>query len=186
MNKFTTFPSDLKIGDGTASSIWPATHYLTRHLLTLNPSNMTVLELGCGFDIPSICMYHLGNAIVCQDLPLAEHNLRLNMKANDVEEYTWLPCDWHNDEECKRAIAQLPKIDLIIASDIFYEERDFSAIIRFVCRGMARHETTECIICYHHRDVYHTIAHDLELWGLGGEVVGQEESWMILKIKNVY
>lgn len=184
--KKVTLPPNLETGSDTGYSLWPASRFLTEHLLTLNLTNVTVLEIGCGLAIPSICMYHSGNRIICQDLPLLEHNLQLNMKENNVTEYTWLPCDWNNDEQCKEVVTRLPKVDLIIGSDVFYEEQTFSAIVRFVCRMMARDEATEFVTCYHHRDTYYSIAQDLELWGLKAALVGQKESLMIFKIKKVH
>lgn len=185
MNK-VTLPANLEIGGDTGYSVWPASQFLTEYLLSLNLINVTIMEIGCGLAIPSICMYHLGNRIICQDLPLTEHNLRLNVKENDVKEYTWLPCDWRDDEQCKGVVARLPKVDLIIGSDVFYEEQVFSATIRFVSRVMVRSGVTEFITCYHHRDTYYSIAQDLELWGLEATMVRQKESLMIFKIKNVY
>ncbi len=107
------------------ADLWPSAHALSRHL-SKNRSMLkgaTLMELGCGLGLPSIIAAHLGAVVTASDFhPENREFLLKNASLNNVNvEYIGL--DW-NGPALKR------EFDLIIGSDLLYDRRHISALVK--------------------------------------------------------
>ena len=103
--------------------IWPAARGLTLHLSTFEKntlSQMRILELGCGLALPSLFAAQLGAHVVATDFhPEVPRLLELNMRKNQLSSIQYVELNWEKDD-----FSSLHgQFDLIIGSDILYEQR---------------------------------------------------------------
>lgn len=103
--------------------IWPAARGLTLHLNTFEKNalaQMRILELGCGLALPSLFAARLGAHVVATDFhPEVPRLLELNRKANQLTSIQYVELNWEkNDFSSLQG-----QFDLIIGSDILYEQR---------------------------------------------------------------
>ncbi|KAF8587885.1 hypothetical protein K439DRAFT_1336887 [Ramaria rubella] len=193
----TTFELDKKIWDsGVGLSSWltklllsiaPAPNLLMQHLkFLLTPSgshSITVIELGTGTGIVSICLSALiGNVradIYATDLPmtfspvasaieLIEHNISTNKPAYPSVNLQASVLDW-DDEGL--ALPVRGNIDLIVLADVTYNSASFPSLVRTLANLLQSSKAspegaTPCILlAYKQRD-----SAERELWSMLREI----------------
>jgi predicted nicotinamide N-methyase len=107
------------------AELWPSAIALARHV-AVSPAirdGDSVVEIGCGTGLPGIVAGRRGARVTFTDymdeaLQLAEHNWKLNQPA----EARFSRLDW-------RSPATLPPADVVLASDVAYEQRAFQPLL---------------------------------------------------------
>ncbi|XP_045203029.2 histone-arginine methyltransferase METTL23-like [Mercenaria mercenaria] len=128
----------------------------------------TVLELGAGTALPGIVAAKCGAIVHLSDsavLPKCRENCVKSCIANGLHELKVHGITWGR---FGKEIFQLPKLNIIIASDCFYDTKDFEDIIATVSFLLERNPGSVFIFTYQERSSSRTIEHLLERWNLNG------------------
>lgn len=107
------------------TELWPSAIGMAHYLFSQEPMKGRVaLELGCGLGLTGMAAATRGASVVLSDLE--DDALRLatlNWILNFMEEPAILKLDWRNPQ-----ISQ--KFDLLLASDVAYEEKQFYPLVQ--------------------------------------------------------
>ena len=107
---------------------WPSAPLLSQYLLHKqhNIRNKHVLEISAGTALPGIVAAKLGARVTLSDYAeKCRENCMKSVIANGVD-ITYIPLTWG---KVTPELATLPHVDVIIASDCFYDPKDFSDIM---------------------------------------------------------
>lgn len=113
--------------------LWPAARILAKVILREHwPTGMHALELGCGLGLPGIAALKKEMQVTFSDydrtaLRFAADNARLN--GCSESRFTLLPFDWRQPPALQ--------FDLILASDLIYEERNVPVVVEVLKRMLA-------------------------------------------------
>ena len=119
--------------------VWPSSLVLANHLHTYKTAGMRILEIGCGIALSSIMLNHRHDDITATDYhPEVEFFLNRNTQLNNDSEITFERVDWSNDN------SKLGKFDLIIGSDLLYEDQHIQQLAEFIQKHA--NQTCEVII----------------------------------------
>lgn len=116
------------------AELWPSALGMAQFLLKrpLVQTGQSVLELGCGLGLPGIVAGKLGGKVTLSDyLTPALEFARSNWMLNHEQEVTCTLLDWRRPDPTLAA-------DLLLASDITYEARNFPhlpAAFRSLCKS---------------------------------------------------
>ncbi len=117
--------------------IWPSGLVLAHFISTYPTEGKRILEMGCGMALSSLLLNHQNADITATDYhPEAELFLKRNALLNQGKEIVYQRIDWaeiHND---------LGKFDLIIGSDVLYEDEH----VKLVADFMHKHASENCEI----------------------------------------
>lgn len=111
---------------------WPSsTHFLSFVMNAAVPSSTRICELGCGLGIVAAALANKGHTVIATDIALdgcrfARHNIAANGGTARV-----VCADW-------RTMPFNKPFDLIVASDILYEERWIGPILDCIDTLLAR------------------------------------------------
>ena len=108
------------------AELWPSALALSEHIL-LNPKlfeNRDILELGCGLGLTTLCLARCNpSELLATDYDQAALDItQKNFTANGLQKPDFELMDWRTPDLEK-------KYDVIVASDITYEERFFQPLI---------------------------------------------------------
>lgn len=149
---------------------WPCAPYLAWYLYENRASvcQQTVLELGAGTALPSILAAKCGANVVITDsatLPKTLQNIHHCVEANDIppERVRIVGLTWGL---FLSQIFELGPIDLIIASDCFYEPLLFEDIIATVAFLLDRYPAARFVCSYQERSADWSVEHLLRKWSL--------------------
>ncbi len=116
--------------------IWPSSMVLAHHLLTCELGAKRVLEVGCGIGLSSLLLNSLDIDITATDYhPEAEAFLDRNVLLNQGKPIPFERTDWAEKNDF------LGVYDLIIGSDLLYEEQHIELLANFIERHAKRHCT---------------------------------------------
>jgi len=129
-----------KFGIGSASwpifgVIWPSSLVLAHYISSYHTSSKRILEIGCGVALTSLLLNKKEADITATDYhPEAGRFLARNTKLNRDKPISFVRADWaeQNDE--------LGLFDLIIGSDLLYEDEHIDLVARFI----DEHAKQEC------------------------------------------
>lgn len=97
--------------------LWPAGRLLAQSMSSFDIQGKRILELGCGIGLASLVLMQRGGDIVASDIhPLAEPFLAYNAALNALPAVHYRQLRWD------QALTTLGQFDLIIASDVLYEQ----------------------------------------------------------------
>ncbi len=105
--------------------LWESAIGLARHISELDRalSDKHVLEIGCGFGLVGITACQAGANVVFTDF---EHDALLfakhNAQQNGIDSTVFIQMDWN-------ALCFQDKFDVILASDVIYEEQNWKPIL---------------------------------------------------------
>ena len=105
--------------------LWESAIGLARHISELDKvlSDKHVLEIGCGFGLAGITACQAGAKVVFTDF---EHDALLfakhNAQQNGINSAIFVQMDWN-------ALCFQDKFDIILASDVIYEEQNWKPIL---------------------------------------------------------
>lgn len=120
--------------------VWPSALALTNAMVHFDTDGKRVLEIGCGLAIASITMHQRHVDITASDYhPLVECFLNENVMLNDLPPLPFQTGNWLTENPL------LGKFDLIIGSDVLYEQTHPDLLSAFIDRHAQPHVEI-CII----------------------------------------
>ena len=109
--------------------VWPSGRVLAETMSDYAIAGKRILELGCGLGLASLVLQRRGADIVATDYhPLAEPFLAYNSALNDLPAVSYRELQWDAVDE------SIGRFDIIIGSDILYEQGHAAALAALVCR----------------------------------------------------
>lgn len=149
---------------------WPCAPYLAWYLYEHRQilAEKTVLELGAGTALPSILAAKCGANVIITDsaaLPKTLQNIRQCVEANSIplERVKIIGITWGL---FLSQIFELGPVDLIIASDCFYEPLLFEDIVATVAFLLERYPNARFVCSYQERSADWSVEHLLRKWSL--------------------
>jgi predicted nicotinamide N-methyase len=110
-------------------SIWPSSIVLSHYVNGLETKGQRILEVGCGMALTSLLLHHKKNDITATDYhPEAERFLKYNTNLNETSQIPFFRADWKKKNE------SLGTFDLIIGSDLLYEDAHITDLSSFINR----------------------------------------------------
>ncbi len=115
--------------------IWPSGMVLANFLLDYQTDNKRILEVGCGIGLSSLLLNHQQADITATDYhPEAGNFLRKNTLLNESRDIPFIQADWKDSND------ELGLFDLIIGSDLLYEDPNIQLLSSFI----ERHSKPTC------------------------------------------
>lgn len=109
--------------------LWPSGRLLAQAMCRFDIEGKRILELGCGIGLASLVLLRRGGDVVASDIhPLAEPFLAYNAALNA------LPAVHYRQLRRDRELPSLGTFDLIIASDVLYEQDHATLMAHVVAR----------------------------------------------------
>lgn len=117
--------------------IWPSSLVMSHFLIDYNYHHNRILEVGCGIGLASLLLNHLHADITATDFhPAAEGFLEKNASLNGDRKIPFVLTDW------RKINTELGLFDLIIGSDLLYEDEHAQLLASFI----ERHANVKCKI----------------------------------------
>lgn len=112
--------------------IWSSALYLANIANTLSNEGLFILELGCGLALPSMVASRNGAKCLAVDVhPDVEWFVQKNASVNGVaDRIEYRRLDWRHDDLAE-------KFDLIMGSDILYENDHPKDVLKFISKHMS-------------------------------------------------
>ncbi len=114
--------------------IWPSGEILARLMFDYESKGKRILEVGCGIGLASLVLNHQGADITATDHhPEVENFLRFNSNLNNDKQIPFVRADWseiHDNSD---------QFDVIIGSDLLYEETHADQLSNFINRHAKPH-----------------------------------------------
>jgi ETFB lysine methyltransferase len=119
--------------------VWPSARVLAGAMQTFDIAGKRILEIGCGLGLASLVLQRRGGNITASDMhPMAAAFLTENLLLNRLTPIRFQTGSWAN------ADPELGKFDLIIGSDLLYEQDQPDILSRFIDRHS--HSRVEVVI----------------------------------------
>lgn len=114
------------------AALWPVSKYLASELLTevWSRPGLAAIELGCGLGLPGVAAAMAGLRVTFSDYDASAVKFALeNARLNGAQEVRGLLLDWRSPP---------PELyDVIIASDLIYEDRNIKPLVDLFKRILA-------------------------------------------------
>lgn len=115
-------------------TVWPSGLVLANHMLDYPIEGKRILEVGCGIALASLLLNGRHADITATDYhPEAGHFLARNTRLNKGKRIAFERVDWAKDN------SQLGLFDLIIGSDLLYEDEHVQLLADFIHRHARPH-----------------------------------------------
>ncbi|MDO3722841.1 methyltransferase domain-containing protein [Marinobacter sp. chi1] len=115
--------------------VWPSSLVLAQFMLGYDTTSKRVLEVGCGMALSSLLLNKLNSDITATDYhPEVQYFLEKNVQLNGDKSIAYERTDWANSKD------NLGLFDLIIGSDLLYEDDHIELLANFI----QRHSKTNC------------------------------------------
>ena len=107
--------------------IWPSSLVLAHYISDFETGSKRILEVGCGMALSSLLLNKQSNDITATDYhPEAQRFLQRNALLNDDKAISFEQVDWADKSD------DLGFFDLIIGSDILYEDSHIEQLASFI------------------------------------------------------
>lgn len=107
--------------------VWPGGWALAQEMTSIDIAGRTFLEVGCGIALASIVLNHRGADINALDYhPAAGEFLLRNAALNNDPDIPFIQGDWTTLRD------DVPRYDVVIASDVLYEDEHAGDVARFI------------------------------------------------------
>lgn len=117
--------------------VWPSSEVLAHFMFDFDIKGKRILEIGCGIGLTSLLLNQRKADITATDYhPEAEAFLLKNTKLNDDVSIPFIRTDWADE------FSKLGEFDLIIGSDILYEQEHSALLSEFI----NQHAKSQCEI----------------------------------------
>ncbi len=117
--------------------VWPSGQVLAHHLINSDFKDKRILEVGCGIGLASVLLNHLQANITATDYhPEVEAFLQRNTRLNDDPMMPFVRTSWAD------SATNIGTFDLIIGSDLLYEDEHVEQLARFI----VQHCKPECTV----------------------------------------
>ncbi len=114
--------------------VWASGRALAQLMVDYNVAGRRVLEVGCGIGLASLVLNHRGADITATDYhPEAGRFLAANVELNGGRPIPFLRADWSDETP-----SALGTFDLVIGSDILYEDEHATLLAGFIDRHARR------------------------------------------------
>ena len=114
------------------AELWPSSRVLAEHVLALQGSGRSLLELGCGAGVVTICASFAGFEVVASDYyEDALRFTRVNAARNGAPAPETMLLDW------RHLPPDLRRFDVVVASDVLYERSYGPVLARVVSATLA-------------------------------------------------
>lgn len=114
--------------------IWPSSVVLAKFIMDFDTSDKRILEVGCGLGLSSILLNKQGNDITATDHhPSANDFLKRNTNLNEDPAIPFERVGWTDSDD------QLGLFDLIIGSDLLYEDEHIEQLSNFLYSHSQKH-----------------------------------------------
>lgn len=118
------------------AELWPSSRVMASTVLSMHGDGRSLLELGCGSGLVSVCAALAGFRVVASDYyEDAVRFTRVNAWRNGFHRIDGLSLDW------RHAPAGLPRFDAVVASDVLYERPYGELIASMIERTLAQNGT---------------------------------------------
>lgn len=115
--------------------LWPSSQVLANYMLDYDIAGKRILEVGCGIGLASILLNQRNADITATDYhPQVEYFLDRNTLLNNNKNITFERADWADTH------SELGLFDLIIGSDLLYEDQHIALLAAFI----NRHASPQC------------------------------------------
>ncbi len=119
--------------------VWDSGEVLARMMHTYDVKGLRILEVGCGIGLASIVLSARCSDVTASDYhPEANGYLQFNAKLNDLPPIAFVRTDWAN------TYPELGEFDLIIGSDVLYEQTHVELLSQFI----ERHAKPKCQVIF--------------------------------------
>ncbi|XP_071321992.1 histone-arginine methyltransferase METTL23-like [Trachinotus anak] len=157
--------------------VWPCAVVLAQYLWSQRQElrDKTVLELGAGVSLPGVVAARCGAKVILSDSaenPLCLENCRRSCEANSLQDVAVLGLTWG---EVSPDLVLLPKLDLILGSDVFYEPQDFEDVLVTVAFLLRKNPRAQFWTTYQERSADWSIEPLLHRWKLNCVDIQLEE-----------
>ncbi|XP_057673780.1 methyltransferase-like protein 23 [Corythoichthys intestinalis] len=148
--------------------VWPCAVVLAQYIWSrrTHVKGKRCLELGAGVALPGVLASRCGAEVILSDdanAPACMRNCRRSCEANGLHDVLVVPLTWG---EISPHLLRLPHLDLILASDVFYEPDDFEDILVTVAFLLRKNPDAECWVTYQERSGDWSIEALLHRWKL--------------------
>jgi len=114
--------------------IWDSSKVLAHYMSNYEIEGKRILEVGCGMALSSLMLNERNADITATDYhPEVELFLTENVLLNKGKDIPFIRVDWASDDD------KLGKFDMIIGSDILYEQNHAELLSRFIDRHTKPH-----------------------------------------------
>ncbi|CAL1542226.1 unnamed protein product [Lymnaea stagnalis] len=153
--------------------IWPCAPVLAQYIWLRKGfiTGKKVLEIGAGTALPGIVAAKCGAKVILSDstnYPLCLDICHKSAELNDVTEISVVGITWG---QVTSVLVNLPKLDIVLASDCFYDSKDFEDVVMTLSYVLHRNPNAEVWCTYQERSSERSIEHLLDKWELYGEEV---------------
>ena len=153
--------------------VWPCAPVLAQYLWHNRHAihGKTILEIGAGTALPGIVAGLCGARIHLSDsshLPDCVENSKKSCEVNGLTEVHVHSIAWGRFDP---DLLELPKLDIIIASDCFYDTKDFEDIIVTVSYLLERNTNATFLCSYQERSTARSVEFLLDKWNLQSSTV---------------
>lgn len=148
--------------------VWPSAVVLAQYLWTYRDElrGKTVLELGAGVGLPGVVAASCGAVVILSDSsdkPSCLQNCRRSCDANGLQKVALVGLKWG---EVSPDLVLLPRLDVILGSDVFYDPRDFEDVIVTVAFLLRKNPEAQFWTTYQLRSADWSIESLLRRWKL--------------------
>ena len=107
--------------------VWPSSVVLANYLLDFEIKYKRILEVGCGIGLVSLLLNsRIANITATDFHPEVEQFLKVNVRLNNGKEIPFKRTGWDDN------VSTLGKFDLIVGSDLLYENEHFISLSGFI------------------------------------------------------
>ena len=157
--------------------IWPSSIVLANLMQSYEIANKQILEVGCGIGLASLVLNSRMADITSTDYhPSVESFLNINTKLNDDRDIPFIRTSWEDEDD------QLGKFDLIIGSDLLYEQNHSDLLSSFINKHA--NKNCEVIIIDPNRGNKNKFSKQMELFGFCSTQVEANSADNILNYKG--
>jgi predicted nicotinamide N-methyase len=108
--------------------LWPSARVLAHHMVDYPLAGQRILEVGCGLALASLVLHRRAGDVTASDChPLVPEFLRRNLVLNALGHLPYHAAHWGRLSD-----HPLGRFDLIIGSDVLYEQVPSQALTRFL------------------------------------------------------
>lgn len=153
--------------------VWPCAVVLAQFLWKrrYELKNKSILELGSGVSLPGVLAARLGASVVLSDgahLPRCLGNGRRSCEANGLRDVPVLGLSWGH---VSPRLLSLPRLELVLGSDVFYDPQDFESVLVTVAFLFRRNPGAQFWTTYQLRSSDWSVEALLARWSMRCELV---------------
>nr|XP_054763757.1 histone-arginine methyltransferase METTL23-like [Lytechinus pictus] len=133
--------------------VWPCAPVLAQYVFNNREwiQDKQVLELGAGTSLPGIMAAKCGAKVTLSDdcrQPRSIENSRRSCLANHLEDINVIGLTWGR---VSPDMATLPVVDVVLASDCFYDSKDFEDVLVTFRYFIDKNPECQCWVTYQER-----------------------------------